>query len=74
MARQAQRAGLAEARTFALAEEIARLRAALPGDELRAAFLGQQIKSGGADAAKLKELLAAAEQMGIADKRVPAQR
>jgi uncharacterized membrane protein YqiK len=39
-----------------------------------AAFLTQQIKSGGTDAGKLRELLAAAKQMGIADTRVPAQR
>lgn len=39
-----------------------------------AAFLSRQIKTGGADAGKLKELLAAAKQMGIADTRVPAQR
>ena len=37
-----------------------------------AAFLTQQIKAGGADAGKLRELLAAAQQLGVADKRVSA--
>jgi uncharacterized membrane protein YqiK len=39
-----------------------------------AAFLGQQIKSGRPDAGKLRELLAAAKEMGIADAKVPAAR
>ncbi|MCO8277719.1 flotillin family protein [Actinoplanes sp. TRM 88003] len=39
-----------------------------------AAFLTQQIKNGGQDAGKLRELLAAAEKMGIADGKVPAAR
>ncbi|MBU2669593.1 flotillin family protein [Actinoplanes bogorensis] len=39
-----------------------------------AAFLTQQIKNGGQDAGKLRELLAAAEKMGIADGKVPASR
>jgi len=39
-----------------------------------AAFLTQQIKSGHDDAGKLRELLAAAEKMGIADAKVPAAR
>ena len=37
-----------------------------------AAFLGQQIRSGGGDADKLRELLAAAQQLGIADTKVAA--
>jgi hypothetical protein len=37
-----------------------------------AAFLTQQIKAGGADAGKLRELLAAAKKMGVADTRVAA--
>ena len=37
-----------------------------------AAFLTQQIKSGSDDSGKLRELLAAAEKMGIADAKVPA--
>ncbi|MBL7260462.1 SPFH domain-containing protein [Paractinoplanes lichenicola] len=39
-----------------------------------AAFLTQQIKNGGKDAGKLRELLAAAQEMGIADGKVPATR
>ncbi|MDY7083986.1 MAG: flotillin family protein [Actinomycetota bacterium] len=39
-----------------------------------AAFLTQQIKNGGKDAGKLRELLAAAQEMGIADGKVPAAR
>jgi hypothetical protein len=39
-----------------------------------AAFLSQQIKAGGPDAGKLRELLAAAEKMGIGDAKVPAAR
>ncbi|GAB2596994.1 hypothetical protein Aab01nite_72450 [Paractinoplanes abujensis] len=39
-----------------------------------AAFLTQQIKNGGQDAGKLRELLAAAQEMGIADGKVPATR
>jgi uncharacterized membrane protein YqiK len=37
-----------------------------------AAFLTQQIKSGSDDSGRLRELLAAAEKMGIADAKVPA--
>jgi len=37
-----------------------------------AAFLGQQIKAGGADAGKLRELLAAAKKLGVADTRLSA--
>jgi uncharacterized membrane protein YqiK len=39
-----------------------------------AAFLTQQIRSGAGDTGKLRELLAAAEKMGIADAPVPAAR
>jgi uncharacterized membrane protein YqiK len=39
-----------------------------------AAFLTQQIKAGNGDTGKLRELLAAAEKMGIADAKVPAAR
>jgi hypothetical protein len=39
-----------------------------------AAVLSQQIKAGNGDAAKLRELLSAAEQMGIADAKIPAAR
>ena len=39
-----------------------------------AAFLTQQIKAGTGDSAKLRDLLAAAEKMGIADARIPAAR
>ncbi len=39
-----------------------------------AAFLAQQIKAGGPDAGKLRELLAAAEQMGIGGTKIPAAR
>lgn len=39
-----------------------------------AAFLTQQIRNGGDDTGKLRELLAAARQMGIADGKVPAQK
>ena len=39
-----------------------------------AAFLTQQIKAGAGDAGKLRDLLAAAEKMGIADARIPAAR
>ena len=38
------------------------------------AFLTQQIKAGGQDSGKLRELLAAAKEMGIADAKVPAAR
>ncbi|MFI7596650.1 flotillin family protein [Actinoplanes sp. NPDC049681] len=38
------------------------------------AFLTQQIKAGNGDSAKLKELLAAANEMGLADAKVPAAR
>ncbi|GAA2593130.1 hypothetical protein GCM10010435_85130 [Winogradskya consettensis] len=38
------------------------------------AFLTQQIRSGGNDTGKLKELLAAAEKMGLGDAKVPAAR
>ncbi|BCJ53530.1 hypothetical protein Asp14428_50050 [Actinoplanes sp. NBRC 14428] len=38
------------------------------------AFLTQQIKAGRGDAGKLKELLAAATEMGLADAKVPAKR
>jgi len=37
-----------------------------------AAFLTQQIKAGGADAGKLRELLAAANKIGVADTPVSA--
>jgi uncharacterized membrane protein YqiK len=39
-----------------------------------AAFLTRQINAGGDDTAKLRELLAAAKQMGLADAKVPAAR
>jgi uncharacterized membrane protein YqiK len=39
-----------------------------------AAFLTQQIRAGGPETGKLRELLAAAEQMGIGDAKVPAAR
>ncbi|MEV8509285.1 flotillin family protein [Actinoplanes sp. NPDC051475] len=38
------------------------------------AFLTQQIKAGNGDSGKLKELLAAAREMGLADAKVPAAR
>ncbi|MFI5932375.1 SPFH domain-containing protein [Actinoplanes sp. NPDC051494] len=38
------------------------------------AFLAQQIRAGGSDTGKLKELLAAAEKMGLGDAKVPASR
>ncbi|GAA0562239.1 hypothetical protein GCM10010172_51790 [Paractinoplanes ferrugineus] len=38
------------------------------------AFLTQQIKAGNGDTGKLRELLAAAEKMGLADAKVPADR
>jgi len=38
------------------------------------AFLTQQIKAGREDSGKLRELLAAAKEMGIADAKVPAAR
>ncbi|GGQ44279.1 SPFH domain-containing protein [Couchioplanes azureus] len=38
------------------------------------AFLTQQIKAGGQDSGKLRELLAAAKEMGLADAKVPAAR
>ncbi|OJF09810.1 SPFH domain-containing protein [Couchioplanes caeruleus] len=38
------------------------------------AFLTQQIKAGRADSGKLRELLAAAKEMGLADAKVPAAR
>ena len=39
-----------------------------------AAFLTKQINAGGNDTGKLRELLAAAKQMGLADAKVPAAR
>jgi uncharacterized membrane protein YqiK len=39
-----------------------------------AAFLTQQIKAGNGDTGKLRELLSTAEQMGIADAKIPAAR
>jgi len=39
-----------------------------------AAFLTQQIRAGGPETGKLRELLAAAEQLGIGDEKVPAAR
>ncbi|MET0494466.1 MAG: flotillin family protein [Actinoplanes sp.] len=39
-----------------------------------AAFLTQQIRAGGPETGKLRELLAAAEKMGIGDAKVPAAR
>ncbi|GIE96624.1 flotillin family protein [Paractinoplanes rishiriensis] len=39
-----------------------------------AAFLSQQIKAGNGDTGKLRELLATAKEMGIADAKVPAAR
>jgi hypothetical protein len=37
-----------------------------------AAFLTQQIKAGGTDAGKLRELLTAAKELGVADTKLAA--
>jgi uncharacterized membrane protein YqiK len=59
-----------------LADDLGRVLGAVSTGDVAnltlAAFLTQQIKAGGTDAGKLRELLAAAKQMGVADTKVAA--
>jgi uncharacterized membrane protein YqiK len=59
-----------------LADDLARVLGPVSTGDVAnltlAAFLTQQIRSGGEDAGKLRELLAAAKKLGVADTRVSA--
>jgi uncharacterized membrane protein YqiK len=59
-----------------LAEDLGRVLSGISTGDVAnvtlAAFLTQQIKAGGADAGKLRELLAAANKIGVADTKVSA--
>jgi len=59
-----------------LADDLGRLLGSVSTGDVAnltlAAFLTQQIKAGGTDAGKLRELLAAAKKLGVADTRVAA--
>jgi uncharacterized membrane protein YqiK len=59
-----------------LADDLGRLLGSVSTGDVAnltlAAFLTQQIKAGGADAGKLRELLAAAKKLGVADTSVAA--
>jgi uncharacterized membrane protein YqiK len=59
-----------------LADDLGRVLGAVSTGDVAnltlAAFLTQQIKAGGTDAGKLRELLAAAKKMGVADTQVAA--
>ncbi|GAA0811428.1 SPFH domain-containing protein [Spirilliplanes yamanashiensis] len=59
-----------------LAEDLGRVLGGVSTGDIAnmtlAAFLTQQIKAGGADAGKLRELLDAAQQLGVADRKISA--
>jgi uncharacterized membrane protein YqiK len=59
-----------------LADDLGRLLGSVSTGDVAnltlAAFLTQQIKAGGAEAGKLRELLAAAKKLGVADTKVTA--